>query len=174
MSQHNGINKWLVLSSMKQPGKTAWNWDPSSRPNFFPGHTHFFVSICNRFISGQSSLTKLLQFPTSRLLPSFVAKQDGKQPLQSQEQPGRRLAFESLHMDMSLSKLREEVRGREAWRAAVHGVAKSRTRLSDWTDLPGAFSQKAMWLFYITQLLRKGRKMTRMLRFTNLIYTFIF
>ena len=78
MSQHNGINKWLVLSSMIQPGKTAWNWDPSSRPNFFPGHTHFFVSICNRFICGQSSLTKLLQFPTSRLLPSFVAKQDGK------------------------------------------------------------------------------------------------
>ena len=38
-------------------------------------------------------------------------------------------------MDVSLSELRELVMNREAWRAVIHGVAKSRTQLSDWTEL---------------------------------------
>ena len=38
-------------------------------------------------------------------------------------------------MDMSLSELRKLVMDREAWRAAIHGVEKSRTRMSNWTEL---------------------------------------
>ena len=39
-------------------------------------------------------------------------------------------------MDVSLSELREMEMAREAWRVAIHGVTKSRTQLSDWTELP--------------------------------------
>ena len=49
-------------------------------------------------------------------------------------------------MDMTLSKLQELVMGREAWSATVHGVTKSRTRLSNWTKLKWLISLDIMRL----------------------------
>ena len=56
-------------------------------------------------------------------------------------------------MDMSLSELQEMVMDREAWHAAIHGVAKSRARLSDWTELNWTvILYKSLKLFFKSQI----------------------
>ena len=57
--------------------------------------------------------------------------------------------------DVTLSELQELVMDREAWRAAIHGVAKSQTRLSDWTELNWSESSLRLLVRIIMKIIMK-------------------
>ena len=59
-------------------------------------------------------------------------------------------------MDVSLSEVWELVMDREDWRAEIHGITKSRTRLSDWTELKDVYVLISRTCEYITLYLKSG------------------
>ena len=78
---------------------------------------------------GRPSFLTALTYTLEKTLTS--GKTEGQRRRRRQRM--RRLDGITDSMDLNLRKLREMLRGREAWRAAIHRVAKSRTQLSDWT-----------------------------------------